>query len=571
MTKRIISLLLAVLMVLSLGVSALADEEPAPAPEEATEPAAEPEAAPAETEEPGEGADEPAPAATGVVASGNCGPNGSSSVTWRLEHNNDYMTSVDNYEDVSLTLTISGTGPMENYVMGSGTRSAPWLDWDESLDLFYDNAISRIIIEDGVTSIGDDAFHNCGSWYTIRELRIPSTVTRIGQSAFLRTNITSVTIPDSVTEVGTWTFSDSSLTSVRLSRGLKKISDGMLSWTGIRSIEIPDSVTSVGSEAFKGCLALTAVEFPASVASVGKLAFETCTALTSVTFYNPACKLSDESGALVDLKLPANAVVRGYDGSTAQAYAKKYGNPFVSLGKAPGSSVTPPPAAKEGWQKENGKWYFYEDGVRVKNAFVDGGKYYVNGSGVMVIGWQKIDGVWYYFNTSGAMVTGWKRLINKWYWLDKTTGAMATGWQTIDGKEYWFNTSGAMVTGWQKIDGTWYYFESSGAMAKGWKKLSGKWYYLNETTGAMATGGPVAVSGKEYWFKSDGAMVTGWINLGGGDYRYADSSGALAKELWVKSAGRWYYLKDTGLMARNETLTIDGAEYRFSGAGVWMK
>ena len=165
MAKRTLSLLLALAMVLSLGVGAFADEgdEIAAVPAESEVPAeapAEPEAeevpAPAEpeadqapeeevpapvepeTEEevpaeepvPEEEAtaaaeapmDEPAPAAEvnqslPAVSSGTCGLNGSTSLTWKLENNDDYLTSENSYYP-SYTLTISGTGPMEDFVMG---------------------------------------------------------------------------------------------------------------------------------------------------------------------------------------------------------------------------------------------------------------------------------------------------------------------------------------------------------------------------------------------------------------------------------------------------------------------
>lgn len=49
---------------------------------------------------------------------------------------------------------------------------------------------------------------------------------------------------------------------------------------------------------------------------------------------------------------------------------------------------------------------------------------------------------------------------------------------------YYLNDSGAMLKGWQKINGHWYYFNTrydggvEGMMAKGWKKIGGYWYYF---------------------------------------------------------------------------------------------
>lgn len=84
---------------------------------------------------------------------GSCGTN----ITWK-------------YSDTSKTLTIYGTGPMWNYT--SSYRS-PWND--------YSSMIEKIIIEDGVTSIGDYAFYGCSS---LTSVTIPSSVISIGENAF---------------------------------------------------------------------------------------------------------------------------------------------------------------------------------------------------------------------------------------------------------------------------------------------------------------------------------------------------------------------------------------------------
>ena len=117
-------------------------------------------------------------------------------------------------------LTISGNGAMANYSSGS---SSPW-----------GRNITSVIIENGVTSIGDYAFYNC---IRLTNVTIGNGVTSIGNYAFSGcTVLTSVTIPDSVTSIGGYAFSG---------------------FTGLTSVTIPDSVTSIGSSAFRGCTGLT--------------------------------------------------------------------------------------------------------------------------------------------------------------------------------------------------------------------------------------------------------------------------------------------------------------------------
>ena len=121
--------------------------------------------------------------------------------------------------------------------------------------------IKKIVIEDGVTNIGDNAFFECSACASVT---IPSSVTSIGNEAFYRCySLISVEIPNSVTSIGYWAFSGCS---------------------GLTSIEIPNSVTSIETSTFSGCFGLTSVEIPNSVTSIGDYAFYNCVNLTSITF-----------------------------------------------------------------------------------------------------------------------------------------------------------------------------------------------------------------------------------------------------------------------------------------------
>lgn len=111
-----------------------------------------------------------------AVRTGSCGDN----VTYSL----DTSTGV---------LTISGTGDMENY--SSYSPESP----------FYGTSkIKSVIIDNGITSIGDYAFYKCRS---LTSITIPNSVTSIGSHAFCHcTSLTSVTIPNSVTSIGDYAF-----------------------------------------------------------------------------------------------------------------------------------------------------------------------------------------------------------------------------------------------------------------------------------------------------------------------------------------------------------------------------
>ena len=141
------------------------------------------------------------------------------------------------------TVTFSGYGKIRDWYKRLGTNDA----------IHFVYHVQSVIINEGVTSIGDGAFVNCKK---LKSVRIPNTVTSIEDSAFSGCeNLTSINIPNSVTSIGKYAFSDCS---------------------GLTSITIPNSVTSIGESAFSGCSGLTSITIPNSVTSIGMWAFYGC-------------------------------------------------------------------------------------------------------------------------------------------------------------------------------------------------------------------------------------------------------------------------------------------------------
>ena len=174
-----------------------------------------------------------------------------------------------------MTLVISGTGKMGNYV--NGVSSSPWNingRWDY---------IKYVEIKSGVTSIGSWAF---SSLYAMKYITIPDSVTCIGDYAFAScSNLTSIVIPKNVTKIGEATFhSCESMTDITIPNKVTSI--GVYTFCGcenLKSIKIPTSVKKLGENAFLGCKKLSSLTIPDSVTSIGRSAFENCTGLTSLT------------------------------------------------------------------------------------------------------------------------------------------------------------------------------------------------------------------------------------------------------------------------------------------------
>ena len=144
-----------------------------------------------------------------IYDSGSCGEN----VTWTLTADG--------------TLTISGTGAMTDYTYDS---RSPWYSCR--------TYIKRVVMQQGVTSIGDHAFWDCSG-------------------------LTSVTIPDGVTSIG---------------------GDAFSGCAALTTVEIPNGVTAIGGSTFSNCIRLAKVTIPKSVTSIGKNAFYYCESIADVYY-----------------------------------------------------------------------------------------------------------------------------------------------------------------------------------------------------------------------------------------------------------------------------------------------
>lgn len=165
---------------------------------------------------------------------GTCGEN----ANWKLE---------------GTTLTIYGSGKMDDY----HKEGYPWLE--------HRLTITKVVVESGVTHIGDGAFCEMDN---LREVSIAPTVQSIGIYAFAHCiNLTNANTPSRVTEIGFSAF---------------------MRCKSLKSIAIPTQLTCLNENVFEECTSLTEITIPAGVRTFRACVFNGCTALRKITFLGDA-------------------------------------------------------------------------------------------------------------------------------------------------------------------------------------------------------------------------------------------------------------------------------------------
>ena len=183
------------------------------------------------------------------------------------------------YDASTFTITISGTGDMNNFSMIDNVTNVPWTN---NIKV---GSIKRVVIKNGITSIGSYTFFNCSE-------------------------LSNISIPNSVKSIGTNAFDNCrSLKSVEIPDGVKEIGDGAFWQCSLTSISIPNSVTSIGKYAFWGCRDLISITIPDSVSFIGVCALADCHALTIINVESGNPRYHSSGNCII--KTDAKALVAG--------------------------------------------------------------------------------------------------------------------------------------------------------------------------------------------------------------------------------------------------------------------
>ena len=170
-------------------------------------------------------------------------------------------------------LTISGTGAMTDF---NSSSDAPWSGDGPGIE--------TVIIDDGVTTIGNYAFADC---IDIKTINVGASLTSVGDYAFAWCSfLDDIQWNASVETIGEFAFylcdklNESAIH--RILKGVETIGTDAFSYTGIKQLDIPDSVKSIGNSAFESCMHLEAVNISSSVEFIGDNPFRGCTYLAEI-------------------------------------------------------------------------------------------------------------------------------------------------------------------------------------------------------------------------------------------------------------------------------------------------
>ncbi len=258
-----------------------------------------------------------------------------SGVTWQLTENTD--------DPSTYTLTIRGSGAMEDYLMSS---NQPWCSFRKQ--------ITSVVVSPGVTSIGNLAFTRFSK---LIHVDIADSVVSIGEQAFSDcSSLTDIKIPQSVTYIGVKAFgSCTKLSSITLSTN-NITSIRLYTFSGcseLSSIVIPDGVTSIQLGAFSNCTKLTSITIPGSVTSIGEHVFTGCTSLNDIRYSGTSeSVISALSGYVLTL------VTFNYGDKVPEA--KRMITVSVKTGETLTAPTTIPTVSGyefKGWRTEDGEPY----------------------------------------------------------------------------------------------------------------------------------------------------------------------------------------------------------------------
>ena len=216
------------------------------------------------------------------------------------------------------TLTIYGEGKMEEDYGDLKYYKGPWKD--------YRKSIKSVVVDEGVTLVGQRAFHGCES---LTSISIAESVEYVGGYAFEGTpwEMKSSAPAYAGKHLYYYKSSASQNGEFTVPDGTYSVSTWACGSCKFNRVVLPDSMGRIGSYAFAFCQNLSEIVIPNSLYQIDEGAFRDCSSLHEI--YLPASV--KKIGEKVFDGLPSDFTIYGFKGTEAQRYAKSHGIRFVEV------------------------------------------------------------------------------------------------------------------------------------------------------------------------------------------------------------------------------------------------
>lgn len=218
---------------------------------------------------------------------------------------------------------------------------------------------------------------------------------------------------------------------------------------------------------------------------------------------------------------------------------------------------------KDGWQQENGYWYYYEYGSYLSNTMREledtqgvKGLYYFDSLGHMVTDQWITEGNTYYFGSNGKAYTGKQVIDGQNYLFDQNDSYLLRYYTGILNGAYFETDQNGTITyeseveedGWVQIHDKWGFVQNGELLKEKWYQEDGFWYYF-DWNGTTAIG--------FYNFYNDSTNSYVWY--------YFDENGHMVTNQWIENGGTYYFGSDGKAYVGKHN--IDGENYLFSEDG----
>lgn len=273
-----------------------------------------------------------------------------------ISPDNETFSAVDGVlfsKDMTTLIKYPAGNKNEKYVIPDSVTTLDFMAFT------FCRNLTDIVIPESVNYINEN-FEYCTS---LSEVLLPESLEYINGLSFLRTPwlsakqeetpfvmindilfngsacVGDIVIPDEANTIADYAFSfNENITSVTFNDKIKNVSVASFdSCSALTDVIFSDSIVSIDSGAFVDT-AIESIEIPENISFIGWDAFCNCENLSQITILNPECEIYDSASTISNRNYLNNTsfngydgTIRGYKGSTAEAYAEKYGYNFEAL------------------------------------------------------------------------------------------------------------------------------------------------------------------------------------------------------------------------------------------------